>query len=38
MYASWNISSTFCPNSWSNTWIIEPWRSEVRVLWVDWVA
>src|SRR5664279_5044516 len=38
MYASWKVSSTFCPKSWSKTWIIEPWRSEVRVLWVDWVA
>ena len=38
MYASWKFSSTFCPKSWSKTWIIEPCRSEVSVLCVDWVA
>ena len=38
MYASWKLSSTLCAKSWSCTWIIEPWRSEVSVLCVDWVA
>ena len=32
MYASWKPSCTFCAKSWSWTWIIEPWRSEVSVL------
>ena len=38
MYASWNGSATFWSKSWSKTWIIEPCRSEVRVLWVDCAA
>jgi hypothetical protein len=38
MYASWKVSSTFWLKSWSVlTWIMEPCRSEVSVLWVDWV-
>ena len=37
MYASWKVSSTFCVKSWSHTWIIDPCRSEVSVLWVDCV-
>ena len=37
MYASWKVASTFWLKSWSQTWIIEPCRSEVSVLWVDWV-
>ncbi len=37
MYASWKVSSAFWAKSWSQTWIMEPCRSEVSVLWVDWV-
>ena len=38
MYASWNVSSARWLKSWSKMWIIDPCRSEVSVLWVDWVA